>query len=202
MLSPAVRGDRPLVYVPNTNSNTVSVIDQRTMKVIATFAGGHEPQHVVPAYDLRTLYVAADYVPARGGPGDGSLTPIDPRTGTPGRPIKIDDPYNLYFTPDGRYGIVVAESRKRLDFYDPHRWIRLRSLPVPTCAGVDHMDFTADGRTLLASCEFADAVVEIDVASEKVVRTIHLPRMSNGMPQDVKLSPDGRVFYVADMMAD
>ena len=27
------------------------------------------------------------------------------------------------------------------------------SLPVP-CSGVDHMDFTANGRYLLASCEF------------------------------------------------
>ncbi|MDP9116856.1 MAG: YncE family protein [Actinomycetota bacterium] len=201
-LSPTVRDDRPLVYVPNTNSNTVTVIDQRTMKVINTFPGGHEPQHVVPSYDLKTLYVAADYVPASGGPGDGSLTPINPRTGTPGTPIPIDDPYNLYYTPDGKFAIVVAESRKRLDFYDPHTWQRKSSLAVPTCDGVDHIDFTADGRTLLATCEFADAVIAVDVSTETVVRTISLPRRSDGMPQDIKLSPDGRVFYVADMMAN
>jgi YVTN family beta-propeller protein len=201
-LSPLVRNDRALVYVPNTNSNTVTVIDQRTMTVINTFPAGHEPQHVVPSYDLRTLYVAADYVPADGGPGAGSLTPIDPRTGIPGTPIPVEDPYNLYFTPDGKFAIVVAEARQRLDFYDPHTWKLKDSLALPSCAGVDHMDFTADGRTLLASCEFADRVITVDVATHRLLRTLTLPRMSNGMPQDVKLSPDGRVFYVADMMAN
>src|SRR5262249_59670127 len=94
-LSPAVRGDRRLVYVPETLGNEVTVIDQRTMRVIGRFPTGPEPQHVVPAYHLRTLYVAADKVPG------GSLTPIDPRTGTPGRPIPVTDPHHLYFTPDG-----------------------------------------------------------------------------------------------------
>lgn len=201
MLSPVVRRDRALVYVPNTNSNTVTVIDQHSMRVIDTFAGGHEPQHVVPSYDLRTLYVAADYVPSGGGHGAGSLTPINPVSGRPGPPIPVDDPYNLYFTPDGKFGIVVAEARERLDFYDPHTWKRKDSLPVPSCRGVDHLDFTADGRTLLASCEFANRVIAVDVASHKLLRTITLSDRANGMPQDVKLSPDGSVFYVADMTA-
>lgn len=202
MLSPTVRGDRQLVYVPNTLSDTVSVIDPTTMRVIDTFPVGREPQHIVPSYDLKTLYVTADYVPRNGGPGQGSLTPIDPKTGKPGKAIPIDDPYNLYFTPNGKFGIVVAEARRRLDFYDPHSWQLVTSLHVPQCDGVDHMDFSADGRTLLASCEFADSVIAVDVSSMTLLRTIKLPRRSDGMPQDVKLSPDGRVFYVADMMAD
>jgi YVTN family beta-propeller protein len=190
-----------LVYVPNSRSDTVSVIDQAGMRVIDTFPAGQEPQHVVPSYDLRTLYVAADYVPASGGRGAGSLTPINPATGKPGPPIPVDDPYNLYFTPDGRFAIVVAEARRRLDFYDPHTWLRTRALAVPSCAGVDHLDFTADGRTLLASCEFADRVIAVDVARQTLRRTVALPGQPDGMPQDVKLSPDGTVFYVADMMA-
>src|SRR5205809_6087151 len=48
--------------------------------------------------------------------------------------------------------IVVAERNARLDFRDPHTFRLLRSLPVP-CRGVDHMDFSADGRSALASCE-------------------------------------------------
>jgi YVTN family beta-propeller protein len=199
--SPVVRKDRALVYVPNTASNTVSVIDQRSMKVIDTFPVGHEPQHVVPSYDLKTLYVAADHVSADGRSA-GSLTPINPVSGKPGPAVPVADPYNLYFTPDGKYGIVVAEKLRRLDFYDPHTWRRIHVLPVPTCPGVDHLDFTADGRTLLASCEFSDSVIAVDVATRTVLRTIALPQRSDGMPQDVKLAPDGRVFYVADMMAN
>jgi DNA-binding beta-propeller fold protein YncE len=94
---------------------------------------------------------------------------------------------------------VVAEGRRRLDFRRAHTMRLHHALTVPACAGIDHMDFTADGRRLLASCEFAGSAVVVDVARERVVRTVALRR--GGMPQDVKLSPDGRVFYVADMMA-
>jgi len=195
-LSDAVRGDRALVYVPNSRSGTVSVIDQHTMTVIDTFPAGSEPQHVVPSYDLKTLYVIADV-----SPGNGAIE-IDPKTGTPGRHRAVVDPYNLYFTPDGKYAIVVAEYFKRLDFYDPHTWQLADSQLLPNCDGIDHIDFSADGRTMLASCEFANRVAVIDVATHQLVRFIELTQRSNGMPQDVKLSPDGAVFYVADMMAN
>ena len=146
-LSPPARGDRALVYVPNSMSDTVTVISQQTLKVVAQFPTGALPQHVTPAYNLKTLYVDNDL--------GNSLTPINPRTGAPGRPIPVEDPYNLYFTPDGRYAIVVAERLQRLDFRDPTTMRLIDSLSVPMCRGVDHMDFSADGRYAFASCEFA-----------------------------------------------
>ncbi|WP_228785973.1 YVTN family beta-propeller repeat protein [Nocardia terpenica] len=197
-LAPAVADHLPRVYVPNSESNTVTVIDPATFQVIDTFPSqGSEPQHVVPAYDMQTLYATND-LPL----GSGSLLPIDPRTGRPGEPLPVRDPYNMYFTPDGRYAIVVAEADRSLDLYDPHSWQRVDAIPVPDCAGVDHLDFTADGRFALASCEFAGRMAVIDVAARKVPRMVDLPGGGGGMPQDVKLSPDGSTFFVADMMAD
>lgn len=195
MLSDAVKGAKPLVYVPNSKSNTVSVIDPVTMSVIATYPTGTEPQHVVPSYDLKTLYVVADL-------GPGAFTEIDPTTGVPVKTFAMNDPYNLYFTPDGVYGIVVAEALKQLDFYDPHSWKLHDSVSVPECAGIDHMDFTADGKTMVATCEFADKIAVFDVASHTLLRMITLPNRADGMPQDIKLSPDGQTFYVADMIAN
>ena len=165
-LSPTVRGDRPLVYVPNSMSNTVDVISQKTFKVVEQFATGALPQHVTPAYDLKTLYVDNDQ--------GNSLTPINPRTGRPGRPIPVADPYNLYFTPDGRYAIVVAERLRRLDFRDPHTMALRHSLAVPGCAGVDHMDFSADGRYAYASCEFSGAMIVVDLRDLRVLQTLPL----------------------------
>ncbi len=188
-LSPAVRGDPALVYVPNSLSNTVDVISQRTLKIVEQFPVGALPQHVTPSYNLRTLYVDNDL--------GNSLTPIDPRTGRPGQPISVEDPYNLYFTPDGRFAIVVAERLQRLDFRDPTTMHLIHSLSVPECRGVDHMDFSADGRYAFASCEFAGRMIEIDLQTQQVVRTLVI---NNGLssPQDVKLSPDGRIVYTAD----
>ena len=179
------------LYVPNSKSDTVDVIDPRTYRVVDHFAVGGLPQHVVPAYDLKTLYVTNDT--------GNSLTPIDPRTGKPGTRIPVDDPYNMYFTPDGRFAIVVAEALHRLDFRDAHTFRLHRSVPVD-CTGVDHMDFSADGRYLIASCEFSGQLLKVDVRRQRVVGTLTL--RSGSMPQDVKLSPDGKTFYVADMMAN
>jgi YVTN family beta-propeller protein len=180
------------IYVPNSGSDTVDVIDPRTYRVVNHFRTGPNPQHVTPSWDLRTLWVDND--------AGNSLTRIDPRTGKRGRTIKVADPYNMYFTPNGRYAIVVAELLRRLDFRDALTMRLHHALRVPSCPGVDHMDFTANGRLLLASCEFGGRMIVVDVRRERLVRTLTLRR--GGMPQDVKLSPDGRVFYVADMLSN
>jgi YVTN family beta-propeller protein len=195
MLSERVKDDRELVYVPNSKDDTVSVIDPKRFRIVGRFAGGPEPQHVVPSYDLRTLWVAADRVPV------GAVTPIDPRTGKPGKRIDVQDVYNLYFTPDGRYAVVVAENYLWLDFYDPHTWRKQHSTRLPDCTGINHMDFSADGRTALISCEFANRMVVLDVKRRKQVRKFDLDRVHHGMPQDTRLAPDGKSFYTADMMA-
>ena len=194
--SPAVAGALSRVYVPNVKSNDVYVIDPATMKVVDRYKVGINPQHVVPAWDLKTLWVANNAE----GRTDGSLTPIDPKTGKPGPEIPVDDPYNMYFTPEGRSAIVVAETRKRLDFRDPHTMKLQSSLATPQCAGINHADFSIDGRYVIFTCEFQGGLVKIDLINHKVLGYLKLSK--GGMPQDIRISPDGKVFYVADMMAD
>jgi YVTN family beta-propeller protein len=194
-LRPDVAADRALVYVPNTQSDDVYVIDPVTFKVVDHFYGGAEPQHVVPAYDMRTLYVTSSRVPG------GSVLPINPRTGKPGKIIPVQDVYNLYFTPNGRYAWVVAEAFQRLDFYDPKTWKLVKSASFPRCEGINHIDFTADGKLALASCEFANRMVVIDVATGGLVRDLPLDVVPDGMPQDTRLLPDGSAFFTADMHA-
>ncbi|MBN3826987.1 YncE family protein [Burkholderia sp. Ac-20384] len=195
-MSAAVAGALPRIYVPNLRSNDVYVIDPATYKVVDRFAVGRSPQHVVPAWDLQTLWVANNAE----GRTDGSLTPIDPKTGKPGQAVSVDDPYNMYFTPDGKDAIVVAEAHARLDFRDPKTMALKSSLDVPQCKGINHADFSIDGRYALFTCEFGGKLAKIDFVNRKVVGYLELDR--KGMPQDIRVSPDGKVFYVADMMAD
>ena len=228
-LAPAVAGALPRVYVPNRAANTVSVIDPETLKVIDTFKVGVHPQHVVPSWDLRILWVANNAE----GRTDGSLTPIDPKTGKPGKTIAVDDPYNMYWTPDGKEAIVVAEAYKRLDFRDPQTMKLGGSIPTPACEGINHADFSIDGRFAIFTCEFNGSITKIDLVARKVLGTIRLSKYfarpevlavidkpgkkakwvpdpsgageictTPGMPQDVRASPDGKRFYIADMMAD
>ena len=233
-MSTAMNGVLERVYVPNRAENSVSVIDPNTMKVVDKFKVGINPQHVVPSWDLSTLWVANNAE----GRTDGSLTPIDPKTGKPGKSIPVDDPYNLYWSPDGKYAIVVAEAYKRLDFRDPKTMAMQFSIATPTCAGINHADFSIDGKFAVFTCEFNGAVTKIDLVNRKVLATLKLNAYFDrpsalsaisqankggsskmryipdpdspgsqicttpGMPQDVRSSPDGSTFFIADMMVD
>ena len=194
-LSAAVASALPRVYVPNRTSNDVWVYDPATLKVVDKFKVGINPQHVVPSWDLKTLWVTNNAE----GRTDGSLTPIDPRTGKPGKAIAVDDPYNMYFTPDGKSAIVVAEALKRLDFRDPHTMALQWSLPTPDCAGINHADFAIDGKFVIFTCEYKGSLVKIDLVSRKVLGYLKLSK--GRMPQDVRAAPDGKVFFVAELQS-
>lgn len=196
MLSAEANKALPRVYVPNSDSGTVSVIDPSTYTVIDTFKTGKNPQHVVPAYDMKTLWVLNDL--------GNSLTPIDPTTAQSGPNVPVTDPYNLYFTPDGQNALVVAEKHRQLNFVDPHTMELRESIPVD-CAGLNHMDFTTDGHYAIATCEFSGQLVKIDLINKQAVAylTLGLPTSDAGpMPQDIRIAPDGHNFYVADMLND
>ncbi|MGH9226465.1 MAG: YncE family protein, partial [Acidimicrobiales bacterium] len=184
-LSPAVAGFPVRVYVPNSDAHTLTVIDPETFKVLATYSTSWVPHHVTPSWDMTKLYV--------NNTSGNQLTVIDPATAKPVQTINVVDPYNLYFTPDGSKAIVVAERLQRLDYRDPKTWALIKSVPIPG-SGVDHMDFSADGRYLLASTEFSGHVVKVDNEKMEVAGVLHV----GGLPIDVKMSPDGSVFYVTN----
>lgn len=222
LLNPAIKSALFRVYVPNGNSGTVSVIDPTTYQVIETFTTGKEPQHVAPSYDLQTLWVLNN--------GDNTLTQIDPTTGKPNQTIPVDDPYNLYYTTDGKFAIVVCEAMKQLQFRDPQTMKLITALPTQ-CNGANHMEFSPDGRYAIVTCEYAGQLMKVDLIDKKVVGYLALsktPAVSCGnvapvivvaedgqiyvkdsaqrnmesMPQDIRSNADGSLFFVADMVKD
>lgn len=218
-LRPELREDLERIYVPNLRSRSVSVIDPQTMKVVDTFKVGRAPQHIVPSWDLRTLWVTNNAERRN----DGSLTPINPRTGKPGPNVKVDDPYNLYFSPDGKSAIVVAEAKHRLDFRDPKTFELQYAIEAPQCGGINHGEFSIDGKTAFFTCEFEGSLVRIDMETRKATDYLKLTMPATrlrknskvfdpldteictakkGMPQDIRISPDGKTLFVADMSAD
>ncbi len=215
MLTPVTRQAKSLVYVPDLGSNSVDVIDPTTYRVIDSFPVPAQPQQVVPSWDMTTLWVNDNK--------GNMLTPIDPVTGKPGRSVPVDDPYNLYFSPDGKHAIVMAEARQRIDFRDPRTMELQYSLHVP-CRGVNHADFTADLKTLVVSCEYSGKLLEVPADGSRVMSVTDLNAIptpgatdpmaamaaggpakyidpgTSAMPQDVRLAPDGETFVVADML--
>ncbi len=187
MFAPQVQGIPFRVYVPNSDAHSLTVIDPATGAVLSTVSVGVLPHHVTPSWDLSTLYLLDT--------SGNALYPIDPRTSQVGAAIPVDDPYNLYFTVDGSTALVVAERYQRIEARNPKTWELLSSVPVPH-AGVNHADFSPDGRYFYASCEFSGWFVKIDLVEHKVVAE----REIGSEPIDTKFAPDASVLYVADQV--
>jgi len=193
MLQPSVRHDPALIYVPDSETNGhTTVISQRTHRIVRVLPTGDLDQHVTPSWDLKTLFVEASE--------SDHLAEINPKTGLMTGTVATDRPYNLYFTPNGRQAIVMDEQHDQIVFSDPHTFAREQVVSDPACKGPNHADFSANGRYFIVSCEFSGALLKISTMQHKVTGVIQLPMPA--MPQDVRLAPDGRSFFVADMGRD
>jgi YVTN family beta-propeller protein len=190
-LAPQTRTAKSLVYVADSSGHGYDIIDQKTMKLVShrtTSSDSAGPQHVVPGWDLTTLYATDSAA--------GTLTPIDPRSGANGTALPVADAYDLSFTPDGRYAVVIAKDKQELDFRDPHSFALLKTLKMK-CPGPESIDYTADDQYAVLSCEFGGKLIRIDLSTLSVAGTLNI----GGMPEQVRLDPLGQLFYVADLSA-
>jgi len=205
-LGTATAGALSRIYVPNLKSGDVYVIDPDTFQVVDRYTVGGNPQHIVPSWDLKTLWITGSAERKL----SGGLTPIDPKTGKPGTTIKVRDAYNLYFTPDGQSAIVVAEALRQLEFRDPQTMKLQYTIATPQCYGVNHADFAITGTYAIFTCEFSGSgLIRVNLVDRKVDASLKLIRDGapsgialHSMPQDIRISPDGKFFFVADMEAD
>jgi YVTN family beta-propeller protein len=202
MLAPLIRQDPRYLYVPDSQGSRVTVISQRTHRIVRVIPTGYLSQHVVPSYDLKTLITTSSYA--------NELVDIDPSTGRKTGTISMPRPYNLYYTPDGKTAIVMVEQYDTIRFADPHTWKTIHDLRYPGCLGPNHADFSGYGRFFVVTCEFSGELLKIGTLNHRVLDVIHFdprptaPRadpmtMGRSVPQDVRISPDGTTFYVADM---
>jgi DNA-binding beta-propeller fold protein YncE len=190
-----VKDAKNLVYVPHNDSADVWVIDPTTFKVVDRFPTGAIAQHVVPSYDLKTLWVNNN--------AGNTLTPIDPFTGKPGNNVPVEAPYNMYFTPDGKYMIIMEERNNIMTFRNPAtpNLDIVTKVPVP-CRGINHADFSPDGTYFIATCEFSGQMVKFDLVKMALDPKVITFGVSPSQPQDVRLLSDGSLFLVADMAAN
>lgn len=189
MLSAAVAHDPAYLYVPDATGATVTVISQRTHRIVRVLRTGQLSQHVTPSYDLRRLYTDASAA--------NELVGVDPGNARVVSRTSVPRPYNLYFTPDGKQAVIMVEQHDKVRFADPRTFRPRDEVAVRGCRGPNHADFSANGRYLVITCEFSGAAIKLSTVTHRVLGMVRFGRGS--MPQDIRISPDGQIFYVADM---
>ncbi|MBI4269918.1 MAG: beta-propeller fold lactonase family protein [Candidatus Rokubacteria bacterium] len=178
------------LYVTNTRSDSVSVIDTDTLDVVATIPlGPGKPNRIAFHPDGKTAWVVYDK--------SHDLGVIDTEARKLVRRVRIGgNPYNLNFTPDGRHLVVLDWSSDTSDdeviFYDLAAGKIDGRVEVSTWPA--HSVFSHDGKRLYVSGETAGDVTVIDVATRSIVeRVVH----GGGDAMGLALTADGRTLYAA-----
>jgi YVTN family beta-propeller protein len=190
LLGASVPADASSLYVTNTKSNSVSVIDTTTLEVVSTIAlGAGKPNRIVFHPDGKLAWVVFDK--------SHDLGVIDAEARKLVRRLKIGgNPYNLAFTPDGRYLYVLDwssdTSNDEVIMYD----LRAEKIEgrVEVSTWPAHGVFSRDGRLFYVSGESAGDVTVIDTAKREIVgRIVH----GGGDAMGLALRADGKLLYAA-----
>ncbi|MBH9552503.1 YncE family protein [Inhella gelatinilytica] len=181
---------KPPVFVLNSLSASVSVIDRDPWRERTRIPVGKEPHHLYLTPDETSLIVAN----ARAD----SLTFIDPRTAQVQRVVSgIADPYHLRFSPDMKWFVTAAN---RLNHVDLYRWKGVHAEQpfelvkrIPSGRTPSHLFIDNASRTLYASMQDSDELLAVDLASQSVLWKVPVGKT----PADIYLTPDERHLLVA-----
>ena len=185
-------GGSSLVFVENSNSGDVSIIDAATLKVVGTIPVGLSPDDIVAAPAGDVLYVSRIVHRADGRPtGTGELVAIDPRTRQVSWHAAFRGvPNHLAVSPDGRRVYITVVSGNYVDVFDTSTHALVDSVNVGT--GPHDIDVSRDGKTIYVGLIRGTDVTVFDAATNRVLRRI--PFGANVRP--IALSRDESRLYV------
>ena len=174
-----------LLYVTTEIDKSISVIDQRTLKIVGSIPTGQTESHMLAiAPDGKRGYTA------NVGPGTVSVLDMESRKTVTVIPvagqiqrISVSIDGKLVFTSDqtkAQLAVIDASSNKI------KTWIPLPGPGYGTAT-------TPDGRWLVVAVPTAKKVAVVDLGAMKVAQVIDVP----AAPQETLVRPDGQVAYVS-----
>jgi YVTN family beta-propeller protein len=179
-----------MLLISNTKSSSASIIDTRTLEVVGTIAlGDGKPNRIVFHPDGKTAWVVYDKS------HDLGIIDVDARKLL--RRVKIGgNPYNLTFSPDGRFLYILDwssdTSNDEVIAYD----LKAEKIDwrVEVSTWPAHGIFSRDARLLYVSGETAGDVTVIDTQTRTVAaRVVH----GGGDAMGLALTADGKLLYAA-----
>ena len=186
------------VYAANQTSNTVSVIDPSTNKLLGVIRlGDPVPGALSPLYGGQLLVHGLGYSPdgktlAVVSIASNSVALIDTATNKVKKIIYVGrSPHEAFYTPDGRELWVTVRGEDYVSVIDPVQMTEIRHIQVANGPGMTI--FGPDGRYAFVCSSFTAELAVIDAASHEIVK--RLPQASPFCP-NIAVSPENDEVWI------
>lgn len=188
----AAQASAKTAIVLNSDDDSLSVIDGETYKETARVHIGRAPHHLMLTPDKHYLIIAMSE--------GNELVFIDRTTGAIAKRVEISDPYQIGFSPDGKWFVSNSLRLDRIDIFDAATFELKHRLPAATMPS--HIAFSPDSKTVFVSLQGTDKVIAIDLESGNVDWTAPVGRQPAGMWTDKAGNPLVAVMgsdYIAEL---
>jgi YVTN family beta-propeller protein len=186
------------VYAANQTSNTVSVIDPSTNKLLGVIRlGDPVPGALSPLYRGQLLVHGLGYSPdgktlAVVSIASNSVALIDTATNNVKKIIYVGRaPHEAFFTPNGRELWVTVRGEDYVSVIDPVQMKEIRRIKLANGPGMTI--FGPDGRYAFVCSSFAAELAVIDAASHQIIK--RLPQASPFCP-NIAVSPENDEVWI------
>lgn len=150
---------RGLAFVMNSGAASISVIDMSTEKELRRIPVLREPHHWALSPDGRSLIV--------GDSSGNSLFFLDPMTGAVQRRITVADPYQLGFSPNGKFLVVNGLARNQIDVYAAGSMKLLHRFPIRSMPS--HLAYSPGSHRVFVTLQGTNRMVAIDLDTMRVL---------------------------------
>ncbi len=172
------------VIVLNSEEASYSVLSRSARTEVARMPLGREPHHLVATPDGKEVLIASTVT--------NELVALDAKTGERRRVVRdIVDPYQLGFSPDGKWFVTAAYRLDHVDIYRADGFklagrIFMEGLP-------SHLDFDKDSKTVFVTLQQSGRVVALDLATQMIKWNVGIGKA----PAGIVMLPDNKRLLVA-----
>lgn len=161
LLSLAGSASASTAVVLNSDDDTLSVVSSDGYHEVSRTHIGRGPHHLIVSPDGRTLILAMS--------GSNELVLVDRSTGVETKRIEASDPYQIGFSPDGKWFVAASIRLDHIDLYDATTFHLVNRLPAATMPS--HIAFARDSSAVFVTLQGSSSLIAIDLASGKPVWT-------------------------------
>jgi len=174
-----------LLYVTTELSNSVTIVDPHTLKIVGSVPTGQPESHMLAiTRDGERGYTA--------NVGPGTVSVLDLKARKTITVIHVaPQVQRISLSVDDRWAFTSDQTKPQLAVIDTatnkvKTWVSLPGTGYGTAP-------TPDGRWLVAAVPEANRVAVIDLKNMKVAETISVP----SSPQEILVRPDGKIAYAS-----